>query len=943
MLILVLLVTVFSLLSLPSSALAQPPEEEKGYYDKRVSIVSFPSTGQYLPSPSDVADTRAVLKNLRMTGIRYAGLSPEQADDEAKTLRQQGYNAVIGGGHRYLFSDDEGETNAPNVVCGGTYEQLLRDASIMASACRKHGLKFFLHQTSTMVDQKLIERHPGWAAIDIATGKPFSNGYGTANTCINNEEFMAEFTRRLTRLLKESGADGLLQDEIQFFGPTLCGCPSCREKFLAETGLTIPEPGHHRAWLYKFADKSPSARWLEWRRKKVNATLKSVQELVQRENPDGVVINYLANPSAGAPYYMAGYTIDDFPDHSDVVGYECEPPRMQYLYYSPLVIAEMKYQRAVAESMNTGTFRLAYSTSPGEYLWNWCLTKSQGCGDWWMIRDENSKKVALPLLAWDANHEGLSRNLTSAADIGILFSLDARDRNPTNTAATSWLRGYVATCNALTDRHIPYRAIVDRDMSAETLSRKVRTLLLLNTGPMSDRAIMAVRQFVADGGTLIASGDTSRFDEDGTVREDFGLADVFGFHYSGEESAVNTLYIPKPTPFTGSVVGSLPHEYPFTLLKDVSQDVEVLGEMVVEQGKRSPGILSRTYGKGRVLYFSGHPEFKYLHFYFGDDPVEPGKLWTDKRDQRYGDLMAAAAVSGGPPPMTIRNLPAGVVTECYQHENGNVRGVQVRLANLLAGRIQTGVVPVWYGAGFPDVRDHLPESGKPIEVEVRAQGVKNVYLISPDYDAVIELPFTTNTTSATIQLPTVERYSLVYFSQGGDVLSLCQAPLSTTIPAPKPLETEESLPLIGTYEPGSVTVFAGSEHLSGGSEPSIFQGEMSRFIYGSLTTQTKLTATLDVKQDIPRPVLEIGGLEAVAPLRIRLNDQVIFEGTNAFLYDRWSVKAFPLDADLLRAGVNTLEIENTGNGPVSAVPWFGISFVRLRSQADAVKQESDHR
>ena len=71
MLILVLLVTVFSLLSLPSSALAQPPEEEKGYYDKRVSIVSFPSTGQYLPSPQGDC---ATLGNMRYFAKQSASL-----------------------------------------------------------------------------------------------------------------------------------------------------------------------------------------------------------------------------------------------------------------------------------------------------------------------------------------------------------------------------------------------------------------------------------------------------------------------------------------------------------------------------------------------------------------------------------------------------------------------------------------------------------------------------------------------------------------------------------------------------------------------------------------------------------------------------------------------------------------------------------------------------
>ena len=159
---------------------AERPPAEKGYYEKRISIVGYPVPTAALETATAVSDTKAVLRALQMTGVSYAGMPPAHAEEAAKTLRAQGFNAVIGGGHRYLFSDTPNEKLATNVVCGGTYEQLLRDAKTMSEACRRQGLKFFLHQTSTMVDASLIARHPTWAAVDLATGKPYQNSYGTA-------------------------------------------------------------------------------------------------------------------------------------------------------------------------------------------------------------------------------------------------------------------------------------------------------------------------------------------------------------------------------------------------------------------------------------------------------------------------------------------------------------------------------------------------------------------------------------------------------------------------------------------------------------------------------------------------------------------------------------------------------------------------------------------
>jgi len=36
----------------------------------------------------------------------------------------------------------------------------MRDSKNMTDACHKHGLKFIIHQTSTMVDAGLLAKHP---------------------------------------------------------------------------------------------------------------------------------------------------------------------------------------------------------------------------------------------------------------------------------------------------------------------------------------------------------------------------------------------------------------------------------------------------------------------------------------------------------------------------------------------------------------------------------------------------------------------------------------------------------------------------------------------------------------------------------------------------------------------------------------------------------------
>src|SRR4029453_17096773 len=61
-----------------------------------------------------------------------------------------------------------------------------------------------------------------------------------------------------------------------------------------------------------------------------------------------------------------------------------------------------------------------------------------------------------------------------------------------------------------------------------------KTLLLPNIGALSDEQCERLRAFVGRGGGLVATHETSLYDEWGVKRQNFGLADLFGVNYAGE-------------------------------------------------------------------------------------------------------------------------------------------------------------------------------------------------------------------------------------------------------------------------------------------------------------------------------------------------------------------------------------------------------------------------
>ena len=67
----------------------------------------------------------------------------------------------------------------------------------------------------------------------------------------------------------------------------------------------------------------------------------------------------------------------------------------------------------------------------------------------------------------------------------------------------------------------------DRVLDADHLDR-FKTLILPNIAALSDEQCRQLRAFVDRGGSLVATYETSLYNEWGERRSDFGLADVFG-------------------------------------------------------------------------------------------------------------------------------------------------------------------------------------------------------------------------------------------------------------------------------------------------------------------------------------------------------------------------------------------------------------------------------
>lgn len=89
------------------------------------------------------------------------------------------------------------------------------------------------------------------------------------------------------------------------------------------------------------------------------------------------------------------------------------------------------------------------------------------------------------------------------------------------------------------EEHLALNLITDCDLRPERLA-KYRVLFLPNVACLSDEQVKTIREYVANGGGLVATCETSLFDEIGRPRRDFALGDLFGVSYQGRPKAPDT-------------------------------------------------------------------------------------------------------------------------------------------------------------------------------------------------------------------------------------------------------------------------------------------------------------------------------------------------------------------------------------------------------------------
>ena len=433
-------------------------------------------------------------------------------------------------------------------------------ADTLAAARRKK--LFVVAYYSAVFNNAAFLEHPDWRIIPPQGEAPYQKSrYGT---CCPNSPYRDFAVAQTEEFCSRYEFDGVFFDML--FWPYTCYCPHCTARFLKEVGQPIPTviDWNNPLWM---AYQRARERWMS----ELAGLLTSA---ARRTRPTMTVTHQLSPVLHGwrtaMPYSLTehcDYASGDFygpPIQQSVVCkiFEAISVRKPFEFMTSRC-TDLRDHVTMKETTEMGMQAFLAPAHAGAFMFIDAIDPDG------TLNPRVYERIGGLFSKLAPYEEFLGGDL--AADVAIYVSSESRfdfRENGTPVGASSERADNMTTelgmphmaavfgaARSLQEAHIPYAVVTQRNL--ERLS-DYRVIVLPNVLVMSDVEVEAFRAYVAVGGALYASGYSSLVADDGTLRGDFGLAEVFGVSGHAMMDHALSFFAPVEKQFASSV---LPQEH----------------------------------------------------------------------------------------------------------------------------------------------------------------------------------------------------------------------------------------------------------------------------------------------------------------------------------------------------------------------------------------------
>jgi hypothetical protein len=195
------------------------------------------------------------------------------------------------------------------------------------------------------------------------------------------------------------------------------------------------------------------------------------------------------------------------------------------------------------------------------------------------LHDERWLKSVEEIYQWTEKYRHYLSHQQALARVGLVFSQqtawyygDEHADSKVENHALGWYQ-------ALIESRIPFEMVHDQFLDQARLA-SFKTLILPNLAALSNAQCAQLRAFVRNGGSLIATYESSLYDEQGKRRTNFGLGDLFGVDFAGKGEG------PMLNSYIRLEHEALPHHAMFAGLEDAPRIINGVSRLEVTPRER---------------------------------------------------------------------------------------------------------------------------------------------------------------------------------------------------------------------------------------------------------------------------------------------------------------------------------------------------------------------
>ena len=405
----------------------------------------------------------------------------------------------------------------------------------LVAGCRKLNMVVIARTDPHAATQAMYDAHPDWIAVDASGNKRrhpvMPELWITCALGPYNFEFMTEVTKEIVSMYK---VDGIFSN--RWSGSGMCYCEHCAKNFKAASGFDLPRAN----------DPLDPARRAhnEWREQRLFELWRLWDSEIRKINPNA---RYIPNSGGGATSQLDMKIVGElaptlFADRQARRGLTAPwaNGKNGKEYRSTMG------RKAIGGIFSVGTeepYRWKDSVQSGPEIRMWVIDGiANGLRPWFTkfaatLHDRRWLKVVEDLYGWHYRNERYLRNEAPLARAAIVYSQQTARNFGAGRGSENRLEDHtLGYYQALIESRIPFEMVHDQLLDQAHIDQ-FKVLIFPNIASLSTRQCDQIREYVKRGGGIVATYQTSLYDERGARRPDFGLADLFGASFEGKVDA----------------------------------------------------------------------------------------------------------------------------------------------------------------------------------------------------------------------------------------------------------------------------------------------------------------------------------------------------------------------------------------------------------------------